>query len=303
MKKLIIGLTAGMLIGSAATAFASSEDIGKDVQAVCAKFTFKVNGAEKPLETTPLVYEGTAYLPVREVAKLTGYELLYKEDTRTIELTNNASAASTPPAPPVVKTEPPAVPEGQKAAEPEKKSNNAVNPMNQVYLSELLDAFAKKGIKKNKGGGSGDIANFEIDGKNYVLNVVGNDSTGRILDITPLIEANIITLADVKSANPQPAKVNDPAQKTEKEPEKKATSDKKVSNTVTRVYLFDLLDVLSKKGIKSSSGGSGDNAYFEINGKSYVMKIVETDSKGRILDVTPLIDANIISVTDVPIVK
>ncbi|MNW11864.1 hypothetical protein D3C71_2094090 [compost metagenome] len=67
--------------------------------------------------------------------------------------------------------------------------------------------------------------------------------------------------------------------------------------------MFDLLDVLSKKGIKSSSGGSGDNANFIINGKSYVMKIVETDSKGRILDVTPLIDANIISVTDVPIVK
>ncbi|WP_079911206.1 stalk domain-containing protein [Paenibacillus sp. 32352] len=287
MKKLIAGLTAGMLIGSAATAFASSEDIGKQVQAVFAKFVFKVNGAEKPLETTPLVYEGTAYLPVREVAKLTGYELVYQEETRTIELTAPVSTPVTPPAPPAAKPE------------PEKKSTPDTAQTHPVYLSDLLNTFANKGIK-NRGGGSGDTASFEIDGKVYTLKTMGSDSNGLILDVTPLLEAKIITLADIKIVNSSSVKST---QENKQEPEKSSNSETKTTNGVTRVYLFDLLDVLSKKGIKSSSGGSGNNAYFEINGKSYVMKIVEIDSKGRILDVTPLIDANIISITDVPVVK
>lgn len=290
MKKLIIGLTAGMLVGSAATAFASSEDIGKQVQAVYAKFIFKVNGAEKPLETTPLVYEGTAYLPVREVAKLTGYELSYHEDTRTIELTNPAPPANNPPATPAEKTE---------AQPPSKKQDTpAAYP---AYLSDLLNALSKKGIK-NKGGGSGDTAKFEIDGTWYTLKTLGSDSNGLIIDIAPLLEANIVTSADVNKVSSSSAKSDAPQEK-KTEPEKNPSSDKQATNSVTRVYLFDLLDVLSKKGIKSSSGGSGDNAFFEINGKNYVMKIVEIDSKGRILDVTPLIDASIISITDVPIVK
>ncbi|KPV59352.1 hypothetical protein QJ48_11510 [Paenibacillus sp. A3] len=45
MKKLAIGLTVGMMLGSAATAFAA-EDIGKEIKAVFTKFNFKINGME-----------------------------------------------------------------------------------------------------------------------------------------------------------------------------------------------------------------------------------------------------------------
>ncbi|MFB6366101.1 stalk domain-containing protein [Paenibacillus elgii] len=69
-EKLVIGLAAGMMLGSVATAFAA-EDI---------------------------VYEGTAYLPVREIGKLTGYNVSFNEQTQTIELANVTAATSSIPA-------------------------------------------------------------------------------------------------------------------------------------------------------------------------------------------------------------
>ncbi len=86
-----------MMLGSAATAFAA-EDIGKENPGSLPILISKVNGTNTPLETTPFVYEGTAYLPVREVGKLTGYTASYKEDTQTIELTNVTITTYAPPA-------------------------------------------------------------------------------------------------------------------------------------------------------------------------------------------------------------
>lgn len=83
MKKTIIALILGIMIGSAGTAFASLEG---EVTAVFAQFKMMINGQEKQLETTPLVYNGTSYLPVREMANLVGYDVTYKADSRTIEL-------------------------------------------------------------------------------------------------------------------------------------------------------------------------------------------------------------------------
>ncbi|MCR8635738.1 copper amine oxidase N-terminal domain-containing protein [Paenibacillus radicis (ex Xue et al. 2023)] len=85
MKKLIIGLSIGMMLGSTATAIAATSET---VQATFAKFAFKVNGQEKELKTAPLVVDGTSYLPVREVAGLLGYDLKYDDTTRTIDLKN-----------------------------------------------------------------------------------------------------------------------------------------------------------------------------------------------------------------------
>lgn len=81
MKKIVIALALGLLIGSAATAFASDK-----VQAVFAEFKLLVNGIEKQLETNPLVVDGTSYLPVREIAGLLGAEVSYDDATRTIKL-------------------------------------------------------------------------------------------------------------------------------------------------------------------------------------------------------------------------
>lgn len=83
MKKLIFGLVAGLLIGTAGTAFAATNSA---VQAVFAKFSFVVNGQPQTLESDPLVYNGTTYLPVRVVSRLLDYDVNFQADTRTIEL-------------------------------------------------------------------------------------------------------------------------------------------------------------------------------------------------------------------------
>lgn len=83
MKKAIIGLVAGMLIGSAGMAAAATT---QTVQAALAKFTFSVDGQKQTLKNDPLVYKGTTYLPVREVAEMTGYGLEYNNTKKSIDL-------------------------------------------------------------------------------------------------------------------------------------------------------------------------------------------------------------------------
>ncbi|MBE1446778.1 copper amine oxidase N-terminal domain-containing protein [Paenibacillus sp. OAS669] len=83
MKKIILPLSIGVMIGLTATTVSAASE---SVQAAIAQFVFKVNGEEKELKNSPLVVDGTSYLPVREVAALLGYELDYDEATRTIQL-------------------------------------------------------------------------------------------------------------------------------------------------------------------------------------------------------------------------
>jgi hypothetical protein len=83
LKKLILGLVVGMLLGSSTVAFAATNET---VSAVFADFILKINGKEQKLDSQILVYNGTSYLPVRDVANLVGYDVTYKADSRTIEL-------------------------------------------------------------------------------------------------------------------------------------------------------------------------------------------------------------------------
>lgn len=86
MKKtvltLTIGILVGLLAGSISGAFAA---VSETVEAQFAKFTLIINKGD-PVEIEPLTYKGTTYLPIREAANLTGYDLTYKADSRTIEL-------------------------------------------------------------------------------------------------------------------------------------------------------------------------------------------------------------------------
>ncbi|SPY16901.1 Uncharacterised protein [Paenibacillus polymyxa] len=83
MKKMIIGLVAGMLIGSATAAVAATSPT---VQAVVSKYAITVDGQQQTLKSDPLVYKGTTYLPVREVAGLTGYDLQFDAKSKKIDL-------------------------------------------------------------------------------------------------------------------------------------------------------------------------------------------------------------------------
>ncbi|MDP4095484.1 copper amine oxidase N-terminal domain-containing protein [Paenibacillus sp. P96] len=80
---MVIGLVTGMLIGSATVTAAATTPT---VQATLSKFSFSVDGESKNLKSDPLVYKGTTYLPVREVAEITGYDLTFDSKAKSIEL-------------------------------------------------------------------------------------------------------------------------------------------------------------------------------------------------------------------------
>lgn len=102
MKKFIAGLIIGLMLTSTVS-FAANQDIS----AVLTNFNFVVNGQAKTISTQPIAYNGTSYLPVRELSNLLGYEVTYNEVSRTIMLTNqsqsepsssfDASDSTTPP--------------------------------------------------------------------------------------------------------------------------------------------------------------------------------------------------------------
>lgn len=83
MKRILLGLVIGLLVGTAGTALAANSDT---VQAVFSKYNLKIN-QNNAVEIEPIVYKSTTYLPVREVANMLGYDVTYKADSRTIELT------------------------------------------------------------------------------------------------------------------------------------------------------------------------------------------------------------------------
>ncbi|OAB34270.1 hypothetical protein PMSD_14985 [Paenibacillus macquariensis subsp. defensor] len=95
MKKSIIKTTAtlalGMMIGSATLAAAAPST----VEAVLTKFKIIVNGQETQLKNTPLVVNGTTYLPVREVAELLNTDLNYDGNNKKIELSSKKDNATT----------------------------------------------------------------------------------------------------------------------------------------------------------------------------------------------------------------
>ncbi|PZE21509.1 stalk domain-containing protein [Paenibacillus xerothermodurans] len=91
MRRTILALMIGMLLGSVSTAVAA---IQGEVTAVFANFVLKINGQAQPLDNAPLVHEGNSFLPVRELADLFGYDVAYDDAARTIELNDRSRSKS-----------------------------------------------------------------------------------------------------------------------------------------------------------------------------------------------------------------
>lgn len=83
LMRISLALCIGLIIGSATNAFAA---VGNIVEAQFAKFTIIVNGHEQNLDADPLVVQGSAYVPLRAFANMVGLDVVYKSDSRTIEL-------------------------------------------------------------------------------------------------------------------------------------------------------------------------------------------------------------------------
>ncbi|WP_098748748.1 stalk domain-containing protein [Paenibacillus sp. EZ-K15] len=91
--KTITTLALGMMIGSATIAAAAPGTI----QAVLSKFTIIVDGQKQNLKSDPIVYKGTTYLPVREVAEMLNAELSsFDNKAKRIELKTGSQTPTNP---------------------------------------------------------------------------------------------------------------------------------------------------------------------------------------------------------------
>lgn len=86
-KQLIIGTVFGFTLATSTGALAAVND---KVEAIFAEFNFIINGKPVTLDETPLVYNGTSYLPVRSLSNALGMDVTYKSDSRTIEINNTS---------------------------------------------------------------------------------------------------------------------------------------------------------------------------------------------------------------------
>ena len=102
--KTVATLALGMMIGSATVAMAAPSS----VQAIIAKFAFTVDGKAQTLKNDPLVYNGTTYLPVREVAGMLNADVTsFDNKTKKIELqTKQESKQSSVTVTPTTETKP-----------------------------------------------------------------------------------------------------------------------------------------------------------------------------------------------------
>ncbi|GIP21773.1 stalk domain-containing protein [Paenibacillus sp. J22TS3] len=85
MKKLIIGLTLGLAVGSTTMVAAGSDA----VQATWQKYKIFVDGEQAYATANQLSYKGTTYVPIRETAALLDYSTNYNPKTKSIEFNSS----------------------------------------------------------------------------------------------------------------------------------------------------------------------------------------------------------------------
>jgi hypothetical protein len=98
MKKYIIGGLVGASLMFSMQAFAA---VGDKVEAIFAQFNFIVNGVTVGLDESPVVINGNSYLPVRSISNALGYDVTYKADSRTIEMSVAGNTYENVPTPTV----------------------------------------------------------------------------------------------------------------------------------------------------------------------------------------------------------
>lgn len=93
MRKYLIGFIVGVIITIPVTAFGQIDNI-KAYLNPNVKIT--VDGEPIQLETTPIIYEQTTYLPLREISeKVMGMSVGWNQETSTVELTTEEAWPTT----------------------------------------------------------------------------------------------------------------------------------------------------------------------------------------------------------------
>ncbi|WP_373232093.1 stalk domain-containing protein [Cohnella sp.] len=83
IRMLIVGLIAGVLLATSATAFA-----GPAFERIAATlrpdYKVKVDGSDVELKYSPIVYNGSTYIPLREAGDILGYDVTFESSTITL---------------------------------------------------------------------------------------------------------------------------------------------------------------------------------------------------------------------------
>ena len=95
-------LTAVITIASITTSFAASRYI---IQAVLDNsLKIKFNGNTQYLSSSPIIYKGTTYLPVKAVSDLAGLSVKFDSESNTLFLSNGKSSSTSTPSSSTTKT-------------------------------------------------------------------------------------------------------------------------------------------------------------------------------------------------------
>ncbi|MDQ1913102.1 stalk domain-containing protein [Paenibacillus sp. GD4] len=90
-------LLMGALLSGAFTAGAYAQEVLQSVQAYLRPdFNVVINGTPVKLERSTLVYEDTSYLPLKEISKLLGANVIWRGDTNTIYINSLLNSEQKP---------------------------------------------------------------------------------------------------------------------------------------------------------------------------------------------------------------
>jgi hypothetical protein len=143
-KKTIATILVGVMLLSTTVVMAKSQ--AKDIQVYDSESTIYVDGSVASFDSAPFVYNGTTYLPIRDVSKALGEEISYSTTAKAIYI-------------------------GMQPGVPQYMTE-LVKPVNQLFgevyhldYKEKLEMYGRDyntAIAINRGGGS---MEFNLDGK------------------------------------------------------------------------------------------------------------------------------------------
>ncbi|WP_248923969.1 stalk domain-containing protein [Paenibacillus hamazuiensis] len=93
MKKFVPGLLAGIILASASAAYAE-EGLQKVEAYLRPALPITLDGKPAKLESSPVIYDGSTYLKLRDLAALTGLQVNWNEAAQTVELQNGEAKIS-----------------------------------------------------------------------------------------------------------------------------------------------------------------------------------------------------------------
>jgi len=169
-RTLIIGMIAGAVLATAGSAYAASA-IEKVTAMIRPDYKVVVDGKQVQLKNPPISYNSTTYIPLREAGEILGRTVGFQDGTITID---------------------------QQPAETGGKDDGQMTTSVAISGRELVNLLGEKYPDLS------DPANPKITlDANSVLNFNGQKfqlqkSADGLLDVTPLIEADIIDSSDIQ---------------------------------------------------------------------------------------------------------